>query len=593
MSNRWIWDLESDGLLDTISKIHCIVLRNVETDEVQKYGPDEEEIKAAMFVLMNAEEVIGHNIICYDIPALQKVYPGFDILGQVTDTLVLSQLIFTQLSDKDGIKANRDPESFPRRLIGSHSLKAWGLRLKNLKGDYDGGWENFSQEMLDYCVQDTSVTKDLYELAMSKGFSQQSIDLEHLMASICDRIGNNGWTFDKYKAQVLYGKLAQLRSDIEQGLDELFEPWETVETFVPKRNNKTLGYIEGEPFEKRKTIHFNPGSRRHIEFCLTKKYGWKPKKFTNTGHAQIDETVLGGLQYVEAQKLADFFLLQKRIGQLAEGPQAWLKRLDDDGRIRHRIVACGTVSGRAAHRSPNLAQVPKVGLKFGKECRELFTVPDGWFLVGSDLSGLELRCLAHYLKDDGVYAKQILEGDIHTYNQKAAGLATRDESKRFIYSTMYGGGDQLIGKIAGGGAKRGKELKAAFNKNIPAFAQLQNGLRSAFDKRGYIKGLDGRHLMVRSEHKLLSQLLQSAGAIICKQWVALCDREINLKLGPDQAYIVGWIHDEIQVACKTEEVAENVGNIATRMARETGETLKVNLPISAEYSVGRTWAHTH
>jgi hypothetical protein len=521
------------------------------------------------------------------------VYPGFEILGQVTDTLVLSQLIFTQLSDKDGIKANRDPESFPRRLIGSHSLKAWGLRLKNLKGDYDGGWENFSQEMLDYCVQDTSVTKDLYELAMSKGFSQQSIDLEHLMASICDRIGNNGWTFDKYKAQVLYGKLAQLRSDIEQGLDELFEPWETIETFIPKRNNKTLGYIEGEPFEKRKTIHFNPGSRRHIEFCLTKKYGWKPKKFTSTGHAQIDETVLGGLQYVEAQKLADFFLLQKRIGQLAEGPQAWLKRLDDDGRIRHRIVSCGTISTRAAHRSPNLAQVPKVGLKFGEECRELFTVPDGWFLTGSDLSSLELRCLAHYLPDGGDYAKQMLEGDIHLVNQKAAGLPSRDAAKGFIYSLMYGGGDQLIGKIAGGGAKRGKELKAAFNKNIPAFAQLQNGLRSAFDKRGYIKGLDGRHLMIRSEHKLLSQLLQSAGAIICKQWVALCDREINLKLGPDQAYIVGWIHDEIQVACKTEEVAEHVGNIARRMAQETGETLKVNLPISAEYSVGRTWADTH
>ena len=190
-----------------------------------------------------------------------------------------------------------------------------------------------------------------------------------------------------------------------------------------------------------------------------------------------------------------------------------------------------------------------------------------------------------------MYKRQ--EGDIHTYNQKAAGLATRDQAKTFIYATMYGGGDQLIGKIAGGGVKRGKELKAAFNKNIPAFAQLQNGLRSAFEKRGYLKGLDGRHLMIRSEHKLLSQLLQSAGAIICKQWVALCDQEINKQLGPEQAYIVGWIHDEIQVACKTEEVADHVGNIATGMARETGETFKVKIPIEAEYSVGRTWADTH
>ena len=236
--------------------------------------------------------------------------------------------------------------------------------------------------------------------------------------------------------------------------------------------------------------------------------------------------------------------------------------------------------------------MPKVGLEFGKECRELFTVPEGWCLLGSDLSGLELRCLAHYLNDGGEYAQQILEGDIHTYNQKAAGLPSRDASKRFIYSLMYGGGDQLIGKIAGGGAKRGKQLKADFNKNIPAFGMLLEKLKKAHE-RGYLVGLDGRKLYVRSEHKLLSQLLQSAGAIICKQWVALCDQQINLQFGSDQAYIVGWIHDEIQVACKNKEIANGVGSITSRMAREAGETLKTKIPIGSEYSVGRTWAATH
>ena len=389
--SRWVFDLESDGLLPTVSRIHCIVLRNVETNEVQTYEPD--EIKAALFTLMNAEEVIGHNILAYDIPCIQKLYPTFDILGKVTDTLILSRLVATTLTEKDTIRYRKDPESFPRRLVGSHSLKAWGLRLKNLKDDYDGGWENYSQEMLDYCVQDTGVTYDLYHKLMSANFSQQSIDLEHLMATICNRIGNNGWTFDKYKAQVLYGQLAQERAEIEQGLDELFEPWEVTEVFIPKRNNKTLGYVKDEPFEKKKTVHFNPSSRRHIEHCLRSKYNWKPKKFTGTGHAQIDETVLGQLDYPEAQQLARYFMLQKRIGQLSEGSQGWLKKVDDDGRIRHTIVPGGTVSGRASHRNPNLAQVPKVGLEFGKECRELFTVPEGWHLVGADLSGLEFGVL--------------------------------------------------------------------------------------------------------------------------------------------------------------------------------------------------------
>jgi DNA polymerase-1 len=587
---RWVFDLESNGLLDTISTIHCIVLRHVETDEVQTYGPD--EIFGALFTLMNAEEVIGHNIIAYDIPALQKVYPGFDILGQVTDTLVLSRLICTTLAEEDSIRHAKNPGAFPRKLTGSHSLKAWGIRMSNHKGDYDGGWENYSEEMLDYCVQDTNVTVSIYKHFMAQGFSQESIDLEHRLAEVCLRIGNNGWTFDEPAAIKLYSTLAQKRQELGGGLDQLFPPWETTENFIPKVNNKKLGYVKGEVFVKRKEIQFNPGSRRHIEFCLTQKYAWKPKKFTNTGHAMIDETVLGGLPYPEAKKLAEYFMIQKRIGQLAEGPQAWLKRLDpDDGRIRHTIVSGGTVSGRAAHRGPNLAQVPKAGLLYGKECRDLFTVPDGWSLLGSDLSGLELRCLAHYLDDGGEYARQILEGDIHTHNQKAAGLDTRDQAKTFIYATMYGGGNQLIGKIAGGGAKKGNALKEAFNKNIPAFAQLKKNLQVAF-RRGHLVGLDGRKLFVRSEHKLLSQLLQSSGAIICKKWVDLIDGEINRQY-PKDAYIVGWIHDEVQIACRTEEVAQNVGDIARRMAQETGHAFKTKIPIAAEFSVGRTWSDTH
>ena len=281
---RWVFDLESNGLLDTISTIHCIVLRHIETDEVQTYRPD--EIKAALFTLMNAEEVIGHNIIAYDIPALQKVYPGFDILGQVTDTLVLSRLICTTLAEEDSIRHAKNPEAFPRKLTGSHSLKAWGLRMGNHKGDYDGGWENYSEEMLDYCVQDTNVTASIYKHFMAQGFSQESIDLEHRLAEVCLRIGNNGWTFDEPAAIKLYSTLAQKRQELGGGLDQLFPPWETTENFIPKVNNKKLGYVKGEVFVKRKEIQFNPGSRRHIEFCLAQKYAWKPKKFTHTGHAK-------------------------------------------------------------------------------------------------------------------------------------------------------------------------------------------------------------------------------------------------------------------------------------------------------------------
>ena len=596
--SRWVFDLESDGLLDTITKIHCIVLRHMETGEVKAFGPD--EINDALYLLTMAVEVCGQNVIAYDIPALQKIYPGFTVMGKVTDTLVMSRLIRTTLAEEDAIRHAKNPKAFPRKLTGSHGLKAWGLRLSDMlgedhnKGDYEGGWETYSQEMLDYCILDTHVTQTLYDYLNSFGFSQESIDLEHSLANICLRIGNNGWTFDKPAAINLYSELCQIRDDLQVSLDGLFPPWEVEEEFLPARSNKTLGYVKGEVFIKRKTVNFNPGSRRQIEFCLRGKYKWKPKKFTNTGHAQIDETILGALHYPEAQALAKFFLIQKRIGQLAEGPAAWLKKLDNDGRIRHTIVSGGTISGRAAHRSPNLGQVPKAGLLYGEECRKLFTAPEGWTLVGVDLSGLELRALAHYLDDGGEYGRQILEGDIHTHNMVAAGLSSRSESKRFIYSLLFGAGDSLIGSIVGGNSKDGKRLKENFNKGIPAFAKLQSNLKKAA-QRGHLVGLDGRKLYIRGgeDRKCLSQLLQSCGAVICKKWVELTDTAINQKYTPDEVIIQGWVHDELQIGCATKEIAEDVREIAIRMAKNTGDHFKTKVSLDAEGNLGRTWNDTH
>tara|TARA_R110002096_G_scaffold277977_1_gene471924 strand:- start:4432 stop:6222 length:1791 start_codon:yes stop_codon:yes gene_type:complete len=586
---RWGFDLESNGLLDTIHTIWCIVCREIDTGEVLEYGPS--EIKQALDLLSEADEIIGHNILDYDIPAIQIVYPGWTYKGKATDTLVLSRLIYGDLFNDDA-ERNYDPKKFQKRLWGSHSLKAWGMRLGDFKDDYDGGWEAYSDVMLSYCVQDTKVTDTLYKKLMKTEPSQQSIDLEHRMAVICKEIGSNGWTFDKSKATALYALLAQKRHEIEDSLKDLFEPWTVEEDFYPKRDNKTLNYKAGELFVKSKTVYFNPGSRQHIEKCLKDKYKWKPKEYSPSGQAVINDSVLSKLHYPEAKRLAEFFLIQKRIGMLAEGNGAWLKKVSPDGKLRHRLNSNGCVSSRSTATSPNLQQVPSSNSLYGKECRELFGVPEGWWLCGSDLSGIEVRLLASYLHpyDGGEYAKVILEGDVHQYNADKIGLS-RVQSKIWLYATLYGGGDRLIGAIAGGGAKKGKELKDNFDKAVPAFATLKKNLRTAFG-RGYIKALDGRKLKVRSEHRCLSQLLQSAGAIVAKQWVMMTHTQIKQKYGAD-VVIVGFIHDEIQIACKTKEIAENVGNIAGRMAEETGVILGVKVRINSDYTVGRNWSETH
>ena len=573
MTGRWIYDLETDGLLDVVSVIHCIALRNVDTGEGMLYGPG--EIQMALDILQRADEIIAHNGIAYDNEVIRKLHPQWTTNAKITDTLVLSRLIRANLMQEDATSVFLLKE-LPKKYMGSHSLAAWGYRTGNHKGDYDGGWETYSEEMGSYCLQDTSVTLTIYNQFMKAGFSQESIDLEHDLAEICLEIGNNGWTFDVKAASELYAKLAQRRDELSTELDDLFPPW-TIETeFLPKVNNAKLGYVKGEIFIKKKVVSFNPASRQHIHKCLVDKYKWKPKEFSASGQAKIDDVVLSELPFPEAKRLAEYFLIQKRIGMLAEGAGAWLKMVDDDGKIRHTIVSGATISGRAAHRGPNLGQVPGTYSPYGKECRSLFTVPKDWYLVGSDLSGLELRCLANNLNDNGEYAKQILEGDIHSYNAKAFGV-DRPTAKTAIYSLIFGAGNPRLGAVVGGGAKEGAKLKEAYDKAVPAFAELKRNLARAA-KRGYLKGIDGRHLYLRSERNALSQLLQGSGAIICKKWVQLVHKELKQKYGRD-AQIIAWVHDEVQIACKTLEISHGVQTITKRLATESGVAFKTKIPI--------------
>ncbi len=583
---RLIFDIETDGFLDIFTKIHCIAIMNRDDpSQTWVYGPD--KIEQGVQQLQAASEITAHNGLAFDIPCLQKIYPNFTTKNiKVIDTLVMSRLMRPHIREDDFAT------DLPKKLRGSHSLKAWGLRLGVLKGDFGdtADWSAWSQEMQDYCERDVVCNHAVLNALASDTWSQKAIDFEHDVAAVCHEIGNRGWTFDIDKAAKLYGDLSQERSEIEERLHELFPAWTVEEEFIPKRNNKRLGYEEGVPFIKHKPITFNPNSRKHIEFCLRQKYNWKPKVFTaNSGDAKIDETTLSALPFPEAQELARSFMLQKRLGMLAEGNNAWMKLVGKDGKLRHTINSLGCISGRCSSFGPNLQQVPAVRAEFGKECRELFTVQPGYELVGADLSGIELRCLAHYLQDDGAYAREILEGDIHSANAKAFGT-NRDEAKTAIYCMIYGGGDRKLGESVGGSAKDGRQLRDNFYRNNPAFKNLLMAIKEVIRQKGYLTGLDGRQIIARSEHGQLNILLQSAAAVIAKQWVLLVDKEI--KQQQLDASIIAFVHDEIQVQVRNQG-ADYVGHLSVRCAEEVGKKVNFKTPIAAEYSVGRTWADTH
>lgn len=349
---------------------------------------------------------------------------------------------------------------------------------------------------------------------------------------------------------------------------------------------------------KIKITEFNPASRIHIADRLTKLYGWKPVEFTPDGRAKVDEEVMARLPYDCGPLLTEYFTVIKRLGQLAEGKQAWLK-LARNGRIHGSYNTVGAVTRRATHSNPNIGQVPSVGADYGRECRELFGVPAGWTQVGTDASGLELRCLAHYMArwDGGDYGRVILEGDIHTVNQEAAGLPTRNNAKTFIYGFLYGAGDGKIGEIVGGTSADGKRLRFAFLEKLPALKNLVTAVKQKAKMYKHLTALDDGLLHVRSDHAALNTLLQSAGALICKKWAVTLERMLiaeGLVHGWDGDFtFMAWVHDELQIACRTPEIAKRVCELSSAAMTKVEEYYEFRIKLEADSKIGTNWAECH
>lgn len=298
-----------------------------------------------------------------------------------------------------------------------------------------------------------------------------------------------------------------------------------------------------------------------------------------------------------AESFKEYMMLQKRIAQIT----SWLDAVGADGRVHGRVITNGAVTGRMTHMSPNMAQVPNSGSPYGHECRDLWTVEKGYKLVGIDASGLELRMLAHYMNDDA-YTHEVVSGDIHTANQTAAGLQTRNQAKTFIYAFLYGAGSAKIGSIVGGSAKEGQKLIDSFLQNTPKLKRLREKVARIYAKEGWLQGLDGRKLLVRAEHSALNTLLQGAGAIVMKQaLVFLKNRLVKEKI--PHKFVVNC-HDEWQIETP-EQYAEQVGKYGVWAIEETGRKIPVlddptkievyglRCPLTGEYKVGDSWRYTH
>ena len=574
-----VFDIEANGL--NPDKVWVIVAHELDTQETKVFsGSTLYDFNTYIQDLHgDVYELIGHNIIDYDIPVLERIL-GTDFGScNVTDTLVLSRLA--------------DPQR-----EGGHSLENWGQLLGCPKGEHND-WDNYSQEMVEYCKQDVLVNVKVYYALRSalSDFGSESISLEHQVQSIISTQIHNGWLLDQEGAFVLLAKLKERKFELEDAVHNTFKPLPTyVRNVKPKvKKDASLSCVGlkflgeqwatvGGEFSRIDYPEFNLGSRQQIGRYL-QYFGWKPKQFTEKGQAVVDEAVLAKVTGIpEASMIAEYLLVQKRIAQV----QSWLDAVEYDGRVHGYVNANGTVTGRMTHSSPNMAQVPSVSAEYGTECRACWIAPKGYKVVGMDASGLELRMLAHYMNDED-YTNEILTGDIHTANQFASGVDTRSQAKTFIYAFLYGAGDAKIGSIVGGTARDGRLLKEKFLSNTPSLRDLRERV-SVASGRGYLYGLDGRRVAVRSEHSALNTLLQSAGAIVMKKALVLLDE--YAKLWNIDYKFIGNIHDEIQTEVREEE-AEVFGRLAVSCIEASGQHYKLNCPLSGEYKIGGNWSETH
>lgn len=672
--SSFTFDVETDGLLDHLTEIKCLNVINNETGEQFRFTdyefyldaytgektnvptPRTGSILDGLVLLAGAGEIAGHNIEGFDLLAIEKVYPSFRSKATRFDTAAASRLIYTDIKDRDSTATRKGKFTLPGNLFGTHKLAAWGIRLGGRKKtdfnpkDFGWTWNDypFSKECDDYCMDDVLLNVDVVEHFRKRlnetGVPHGALELEQSVARILQRQMTFGWLYDVKAAQELTKELQKEKLDLEDQLREAFAdffkrdggrltyPKRTMKRFVVNdlggvtrkyKGEEQRGWFEyieqGAAHQKVKLVSFNPGSRDQIADRMMKLFGWEPEEFTPKGSPKVDETTLGKLPYPEAQLCAEYLTVDKKLGQVADGKAAQLKKVDADGRMRGYVNHNGAVTGRMTHSGPNVAQTDK-----DPRVRALYIVPPGKKLVGCDADGLEGCCLGHYLAryDNGAYIGVILEGDkskgtdLHSRNRDAVGMQSRDNAKTIFYAWMYGAGDYKLGTVMYDdwddekkarfnsryqGEKRKQRLvligRKARAKLVAGIDGMQSLIKLVKDKSknpGFVRGLDGRRVLCRSQHAALNTLLQSAGALIMKKALVLLDESLQAHgFTPGKEYeFVGNIHDELQMEVE-EQHAVFVGKQAAKAIVNAGLFFEFRTPLAGSYDVGDNWSETH
>lgn len=607
--SHWACDIEADGLLEDATRIWCVCVENIVTGEAKAFT-DKEDFNAW---LTKDCILVGHNFISYDLPMLNRHWGAGIGISRVVDTFVLSQL-------------------YNPILGGGHSLESWGRRLKLPKGDFND-WSRYSEEMLEYCRQDTRLTASVFNKLSNRmvayEFTELGCEIEHLSWNIIqNKQKRHGFPFDRRKAELLLADLLRRKEELE---NEIFTLWPPQLQVVGryKKSHKQDGTPSAlykrhcEQFPKviltddggyiaYDYVPFNLGSpKQRVEKLL--ELGWEPLRYTpktdkgGGGNPKVDEESL--LAFAEANKTPEAKALAKWIvvnARIVLCLKPWLNAYNEEtGAIHGSIFIASTL--RYRHSNPNTANIPAVRvnkneeIQYGEEgawayeCRDLFTSGSPDFqLVGIDAKGIQLRVLANYAYSEEFVA-QVLAGDPHTNNIKTLGLANKAAAKKFLYTTLMGGqGPRLAADQAAFGTKLtpadGYRLRQRLIDSVPGFQDLIDKLEDELNKTGRIKLCDGTPILVPSPHMVIPYLLQGDESRIMKKASILLDQEIRRH--KYDSHKVGDIHDEWQFKVRREHV-EGFVTDALKVFPRVGKFFNYRVPIEGSAKVGDTWAETH
>lgn len=609
-TSRIVFDIETSGLYEEVTKVWCISYVDLEDPDKEIYTDSYKSLKRALAVFSEASELIGHNIIDYDLPVLEKLFgwrPSEHT--KITDTLVMSRLLNPDRPKPAGYTGKGGP----------HSLEAWGFALGRDKV-YNEVWDVFDTVILRRCETDVDITSCLYHTLSSEIARcpqwEEALLLEHKIADIIARQERYGVLFDRELGLELVSKLDDLISTCD---DELRNkaPVRVVcpySTFIKEpfkidgslrkavvdwcqKEHLTESYVAG-PFTRISFEKINLGSQEQVKNWLT-SIGWKPTEWNEKdGEAtspKLTEDSFESLPDGIGEALKNRTMYSHRRNQI----QGWIDNVREDGRIGAGANPCGTPTGRMRHRT--VVNVPAARAFLGHECRALFKVKPGYMMVGYDADALELRGLGHYM-DDTQFTEAILNGrkedgtDIHTVNQRAANITTRDNAKTFIYAFIYGAGDEKLGAVVGGSKTDGAELRKAFLKSYPKLDKLISEVKRAA-KKGWIRGIDGRKIWLRTDtfgkvkdHSALNALIQSTGAILMKEVAVFLDRLV-LEANLDASKIID-MHDEAQWEVLEKDV-ESFKELVFEAVSKVNSKYNLKCPLKTNVDVGLNWSETH